>query len=75
MTHPPDPHFADQQPSAEAAWDPFALLGVAVGPERRPDVVAFLADVRDAADALLALDLDDVEPGAVFDARWPEDRP
>ena len=48
------------------------LVGVRVDPDRLPVVAAFLAEVRQFADGLLALDLDQAQPDAVFDPRWPE---
>jgi hypothetical protein len=49
-----------------------ALAGVRIEPGDLPAAVAFLAEVRQAADGLLALDLDGAAPDAVFDPRWPE---
>ena len=68
--HPTDDAAGDAGPGE--GWDMLAALGVAVEPDRWPAVLAYLAEVRDAADDLLALDLEGTEPGAAFDPRWPE---
>lgn len=53
--------------------DAAELAGVRIEPEDLPVALAFLAEVRQAADGLLALDLEGAAPDAVFDPRWPED--
>lgn len=48
------------------------LAGVPVDAERAGAMAAFLAEVREVADELLALDLEGVEPDVGFDPRWTE---
>ena len=50
-----------------------ALAGVRIEPEDLPAAIAFLAEVGQIADGLLALDLEGAAPDAEFDPRWPED--
>jgi hypothetical protein len=56
--------------SAQRVVDVARELGVRVDPEEAAWMTAALGEQRDIERLILQLDLDDVDPITVFDARW-----